>query len=133
MKGLLLYLWQLPQNLIGVILRGFWKTYASFEYKGKTIRVNSRFPGGISLGETIFVKEYPVNDKQWAGVKHEWGHSDQSRVYGWLYLLLIGLPSLIWNIIDRVLTKVIGYEKTYRIYYSMPWEKGADKRGGVNR
>lgn len=133
MKKILLYIWQLPQNIYGLILRLIWPAEKKLVYRDKTIRINSKFPSGISLGETIIVKKYPTNKELWKDVKHEYGHSRQSEVYGLFYLLIIALPSGLYNIVDRIITLIIGYEKSYKLYYNMPWEKGADKRGGVER
>ena len=61
-------------------------------------------------------------------VLHEIGHQKQSKILGWLYLLLVGLPSIIGNLLFR-----IKYVKTHFDYYNLPWEKWADKLGGVSR
>ena len=132
MKKVLLYIWQLPQNLLGLVCRLFFKTEKTLEYKGKTIRVCSK-TCGFSLGDTIYVRKWPTNKNLWDVVKHEYGHALQSKGYGWFYLLIIGLPSGAWNLIDRIITPIIGYEKSYKLYFNMPWEKGADKRGNVDR
>ena len=67
------------------------------------------------------------------GMKHEYGHSIQSRILGPAYLLIIGIPSLLGNIYDRVFNKEWKYSKSCRWYYNQPWEKWADKLGGVDR
>lgn len=48
--------------------------------------------GGISLGRYLFVhREAPAEL-----VRHELGHCRQSLLLGPAYLLVIGLPSLVW-------------------------------------
>ena len=80
--------------------------------------------GGISLGNTIIVYQEDENV-----VKHEYGHQIQSMYLGPLYLIVIGLPSIIWagliygHIVPR---KPNGYYK----FYTESW---ADKLGGVIR
>ena len=90
LKNILLYLWQLPQNLLGLlfllILRGETK------HRLGNIRFFflDSFPRGITLGEYII-----VGTQQQLTVRHEFGHVLQSRYLGPLYLLVIGLPSLL--------------------------------------
>lgn len=81
---------------------------------------------GISLGNYIFLdSDRSVSEK---AIKHEYGHQLQSKKLGWLYLIIIGVPSAIGNIIYRK-TKF----KPYGDYYKQPWEKWADELGNVNR
>lgn len=125
--NVLLYLWQLPQNIVGAILTLFYKTEKTLEYREKTIRVNSDFPGGISLGDYIFVYKYPYDTPSWRFTKHEYGHSLQSLILGPFYLLVIGLPSLIWAWVYK-------YDSNDPLkYYKFYTEKWADKLGGVVR
>lgn len=133
MKDILLYLWQLPQNLLGLIVRLFYYKNNSLRYKDKLVRICSGFPGGISLGETIIVKRYPYDKETWNSVKHEYGHTVQSKKLGWLYLLVIGLPSGIGYLWDEWFHSKWDWRKSYYWYYNLPWEKQADEYGGVDR
>ena len=121
---ILLYLWQLPQNLVGLVLRLFYKTRTKVPYKDKTIRVCNNFPGGISLGDTIFVSKYPNTKETWNTAKHEYGHSIQSKYLGWFYLFVIGIPSLLWALIHK---------PSMGSYYNFYTEKWADRLGNTNR
>lgn len=124
MKKFLLYLWQLPQNLVGLILTLFYKFDSTVVHKDKIIRICHNFPGGISLGDYIFVSK-----KNWNTIRHEYGHSVQSKYLGPLYLIVIGLPSIIWAGLYG--TKLFPYTKNgYYVFYSEKW---ADKLGEVNR
>ena len=67
------------------------------------------------------------------GMRHEYGHSIDSRRWGPLYLLVIGLPSLLGNIYDRIFHKKWKYSDSCEWYYNQPWEKSADKNGRVDR
>ena len=78
---------------------------------------------GICLGDYIVLKRKDNED----GIKHEYGHSIQSRILGPLYLLLIGLPSLLGNIYCS------HFHKDSQWYYRQPWEHWADVLGGVQR
>ena len=131
MKEILLYIWQLPQNLIGLILLLFYKHEKEYHrLNGRTFYYTEEMRSGISLGNYIIMNREDKED----GMKHEYGHTIQSRYLGLFYLILIGLPSILWNIIDSlIVTRLVGYERSYLIYYSMPWEAWADKLGNVKR
>lgn len=126
MMSFLSYFWQLPQNLLGLLLLLFWKPEKKLEYKGVKIFINSKFPSGVSLGQYVILGKYPYNTPTWNSVKHEYGHHLQSLRYGWLYLIVTGLPSLLGNVYGRIFRKGSAW------YYSQPWEKGADKLGGAD-
>jgi len=97
----LLFLWQLPQNLLALCMLFYFHLTHSIKQitklHGKTIIHSSKAPNGISLGNFVFVK-YPSNQ---AIIKHELGHCRQSEILGWLYLPIVGLPSITMNIISR--------------------------------
>lgn len=131
MKEVLIYIWQLPQNLIGLILLLFYKHEKEYHrLNGRTFYYTDEMRSGISLGNYIIMNRDDKED----GMRHEYGHSIQSRYLGVIYLLVIGLPSILWNIIDAIIiTPIVGYERSYWIYYGMPWEAWADKLGNVKR
>lgn len=120
----ILKLWQLPQYLVALVCLLTYKMQKRaakpFKEKGSKIYVIENHPSGVSFGPIIFVREnYKLT------VCHELGHSKQSRMLGPLYLLVIGLPSLIhfwwWNPTCK------------HDYYHFWCEKWADKLGGVYR
>lgn len=119
MKHIVSYLWQLPQNLLGLLLRAIYKGKDSI-YEDAIVRRSTIMKGGISLGKYIILN-------QWANrtdVKHEYGHCIQSRILGPLYLIVIGLPSLLHA----------GFCKCKsHSYYDVFPENWADKLGGVKR
>ena len=131
MNELLLYVWQLPQNLLGLLMLLIYRHEKEYHrLNGRRFYFTTEMPSGISLGNYIIMNREDKED----GMKHEFGHSIQSRILGPLYLLVIGLPSLLWNVLDSIAVEPIaGYEKSYEIYYSMPWEHWADNLGGVVR
>jgi len=122
--SILAYIWQLPQNITGIIFRLFYKQSNILYYKDRAVRVCKSFPGGISLGNTIIVKRYPYNTDTWNTVKHEWGHTRQSLYLGPFYLIVIGIPSMIW---------AACYNGPEEGYYEFFTEKWADKLGNVKR
>jgi hypothetical protein len=112
-----MYLWQLPQNILGILFLLFIRGEERHSLGGIDFYYAKGFAGGISLGKYIILGEYYKED-----VKHEYGHSIQSRYLGWLYLIVVGLPSLLWAMFYR------GDD-----YYKFYTEKNADKLGGVER
>ena len=119
LKEILMYLWCLPQNLLGLLLRVIYKGHDS-SYEDAIVRRSTSMNGGISLGKYIIVS-------QWASkmtIKHEYGHCRQSKRLGWFYLLVIGLPSILHAWLCRC------RHHSYHDFYTARW---ADRLGGVNR
>ena len=125
-KEMILFVWQLPQNLLGLILL----LIIDCEKKEGAYLFKSDYLSSFSLGRTIFINSSQDTETT---RKHEKGHSIQSKYLGVFYLILIGLPSVIGNMIDRLFHKKWAREERLKWYYSLPWEKSADKLGGVER
>ena len=121
MKNTLLYLWQLPQNLLGLLLCVFY-TGTDSDYHSAIVRRSAKMQGGISLGKYIIVNERAGHQT----ISHEYGHTKQSEILGWLYLIVVGLPSILhagwWTLTEG--------ERSYYDFYTERW---ADKLGGVER
>ncbi len=118
---IILYLWQLPQIILGLILLLYYKTPTTELIIIDNVRqyISKKMQGGISLG--------PINIIDTKNIKtrlHEYGHSIQSRILGPLYLIVIGIPSIIW---------AAYWNPTKGSYYKFYTEKWANKLGGVNR
>lgn len=118
-----MYAWCLPQNLCGLVYSLFHRGALKKEYKDAIVFRSSKMRGGVSLGKYIFVNKF-VGMKY---VKHEYGHYEQSKRWGWFYLLVFGLPSITWCGLRR-----LGYFKD-KSYYWFYTERNADKLGGVIR
>lgn len=98
-------------------------------YKGITYVVSKKMRGGISLGNYIILSYSYKNKKYYQKVwDHEFGHTRDSKMFGPLYLIVIGLPSLIWAWLYGTVIK-----PTTNGYYKFYTEKRADILGGVNR
>ena len=97
-----LYLWQLPQHILGLLIWAVLKHYiVAIEKTPENTFLFVNIPMGVSLGRYIIMsRDYGENTR-----KHEQGHSVQSRRLGPLYLLVIGLPSFLGNIWDRLFKK----------------------------
>lgn len=130
---ILLYIWQLPQNIVGLIVLAWAALSKRIEASGiPEFASNQRyyyvvgFPGGISLGEQVILNAIYHRFKG-TTERHEYGHCLQSRVLGPLYLIIVGLPSLIWAAMYEYNPQ--DPNKYYRFYT----EKWADKWGGVGQ
>lgn len=146
-KQILLFIWQLPQNIIGAILflilrkwiikediYYFLKQnkkensiekykYIGDDYKTKKyLVVNNKNFTAVSLGNFVFLDEFNLFT-----VLHEYGHQKQSKKLGFLYLIFVGLPSITFNIYDRIFHRKWSSKKRLEWYYNLPWEKNANK------
>ena len=137
LKQVALYIWQLPQNLLGLIFILCYKPTEYIELKnGNKVYFSKNMSGGISLGKYSIISRYYFtkykSKKELYNsdiVKHEAiGHGTQSRILGPLYLLVIGLPSLIWA---WLYGEVIPYTKNG--YYKFYTEKWADTLADIKR
>ena len=121
-----LQVWQLPQNLVGLVfgwfLKGKKRIYGLPDIPDEIHIVGAtNMHGGISLGNFVYCRP-PIYAKM---ARHEYGHCLQSRILGPFYLLVIGLPSLLWALWWHP-----GRSVGYYTFYTERW---ADRLGGVNR
>ena len=123
-KNIILYLWQLPQNVIGLLLVLILQPEESYDMDGCRLYYATRMRGGISLGRYVIVRSW-MKDYTGNTERHELGHAKQSRMLGWFYLFVIGIPSILWA--------AWWNEGRNRDYYSFYTERWADHLGGVNR
>lgn len=121
MKTTVRWFWCFPQMLIGFILTKITRATKEEDYYLYNIK-----SGSVSLGTFIFI--CPAHRGKQIVLLHEKGHSKQSDILGWLYLLIIGLPSLCWCIIFELFGKKRGWN-----YYEFYTEKWADKLAGIGR
>ena len=121
---ILLYAWQLPQNLLGLLLVLILQPEESYDMDGCRLYYATRMRGGISLGRYVIVRSW-MKDYTGNTERHELGHAKQSRMLGWFYLFVIGIPSILWA--------AWWNEGRNRDYYSFYAERWADHLGGVNR
>lgn len=136
MKRIILYIWQLPQTLVGLAVllwallteRISLRVHPTFA-KGQEFIYVYGLPSAVSFGELVFLNNI-YESLTGIAEHHEYGHSRQSRLLGPLYLLVIGLPSLSWNIYYRLSGRSKSDPKGYYRFYTEKW---ADKLGGVQR
>lgn len=139
LKEAALYIWQLPQNIAGLIVILIYKPDVKFvASNGNLVYFSKWMPGGISLGKysvidkdyyTYYGKSDEKKTMELDVTKHEaLGHGTQSRILGPLYLPIVGLQSIVWA---WLYGSVIPYTKNG--YYRFWTEKWADKLGGITR
>ena len=128
LKQIFLTIWQFPQILLGWLVLSFIDMNKVELMNGKLIVYSSSISGGISLGYVIILGIGDYNDGKIMDERHEYGHCRQSEYLGWLYLIVIGIPSLIWCLCYNVEKR--GGLKDYYKFYTEAW---ADKLGGVIR
>lgn len=129
---LLAFTWELPQTLVALVFMLFFRTQG-IAGNSRIWRVHfSSFLTCASLGEFIFFAKRYVGGPSWEEtVRHETGHSVQSRIFGPLYLILIALPSSIWNLLSRMDNRAGRWFSVH--YYDTPWEHGANVLGKVGK
>lgn len=133
MLRILLWLWQLPQHLVALFL-----IYVVNRRNGRKRSMSGywclkygMFNAGVSLGNYILFDSSYCVGVSLTTLNHEKGHQKQSKMLGWFYLLLVGLPSVIRNIYDRVFHKDWEASERIKWYYGSYPENWADKLGGV--
>jgi len=116
--------WCFPQTLMGFVYLIYLtlrkKVSKKTKYELGTMKVTVKGPAWVSLGRYFFHSENLLYIE-----RHEFGHCKQSLMLGPFYLLVIGLPSLIWNLLWTRTDLFSGN------YYSFCTERWADKLGKV--
>ena len=130
-----LYIWQLPQNLLGLILIVFYRPkHKHILDNGVEVHYSTTMMGGISLGKYCIVNTCHYRNDMAESLKRDTirheaiGHTKQSRLLGPLYLPTVGLCSITWaGLYGSIVTP------TKNGYYKFWTEKWADKIAGVKR
>ena len=92
--NIFLYIWQLPQNLVGVVMLLYFRNEKKIlEYSNIRYYVAQKMSGAITLGNYIILSPYYHNDVE--TFVHEFGHTLQSKILGPLYLIVVGTNSLL--------------------------------------
>ena len=111
LKFIIKLFWELPSNILAILLLFFLGVdKMEFDWKNGVYIAEMSYRGGLTLGCVIFIHEKDRNV-----LPHEYGHIRQGWVLGPLYLLVIGLPSLIWAMIHKYT------RKKYEWFYTEHW------------
>lgn len=112
--------WGLIQNIIGLLLYLIIKHDECFFYHGAYV-IRWHHHSSMALGLFIF---YGHHDEK--VLVHEYGHTIQSIILGPFYLLIIGIPSLLWASLPYFHHM---RQKKHISYYSLFFEQSASKLG----
>lgn len=124
MMEILKYFWQLPQLIAAFIY--YWYLKSKDEIldtctcQGAIVFIKRKSCGSVTLGSHIFLSPRATDTT----VRHEWGHTRQSLILGPLYLIVIGIPSIIWASVH----KKIAPDTSYFDFFTEKW---ANKLGGI--
>lgn len=99
--------WGLPQTLLGFIVLLINIKNKHYFYHGAII-TERNVPSSVSLGMFVFTTTNPMKDKRTKNkipdeelskrlLVHEYGHTIQSLIFGPLYLIVMGIPSTLWD------------------------------------
>lgn len=126
-RNLILFIWQLPQHLLAILYIGYLVMMC------KDLGVDSRYKqaivipcvmrGAVTLGCYVFVG---LNSEYRKTVKHELGHTIQSKILGPLYLIVIGIPSITYCGLRRVFPSL--RKKNYYDFYTEKWANNLSEK-----
>ena len=126
-RNLILFIWQLPQHIVALIYFGYLVMMC------KDLGIDSRYKqaivipcvmrGAVTLGNYVFVG---LNSKYKEIVKHELGHTIQSKILGPLYLIVIGIPSITYCGLRRLFPSL--RKKNYYNFYTEKWANNLSEK-----
>ena len=126
-RNLILFIWQLPQHIVAIIYFGYLVMMC------KDLGVDSRYKqaivipcvmrGAVTLGNYVFVG---LNSEYKETVKHELGHTIQSKILGPLYLIVIGIPSITYCGLRRLFPSL--RKKNYYNFYTEKWANNLSEK-----
>lgn len=126
-RNLILFIWQLPQHLLAILYIGY------LVMMSKDLGVDSRYKqaivipcvmrGAVTLGNYVFVG---LNSEYRKTVKHELGHTIQSKILGPLYLIVIGIPSITYCGLRRIFPSL--RKKNYYNFYTERWANNLSEK-----
>ena len=126
-RNLILFIWQLPQHIVALIYFGYLVMMC------KDLGVDSRYKqatvipcimrGAVTLGDYVFVG---LTSEYRKTVKHELGHTIQSKILGPLYLIVIGIPSITYCGLRRIFPSL--RKKNYYNFYTEKWANNLSEK-----
>lgn len=122
-----MFIWQLPQHLLTIIYIGYLVMMCKdcgvdSRYKQATV-IPCVMQGAITLGNYVFVG---LNSEYRLTVKHELGHTIQSKILGPLYLIVIGIPSITYRSLRRLFPSL--RRKNYYNFYTERWANSLSEK-----
>ena len=126
-RNLILFIWQLPQHIVAIIYFGYLVMMCKdlgidSRYKQATV-IPCIMRGAVTLGNYVFVG---LNSEYRKTVKHELGHTIQSKILGPLYLIVIGIPSITYCGLRRLFPSL--RKKNYYDFYTEKWANNLSEK-----
>ncbi|MBQ3848218.1 MAG: hypothetical protein II748_05135 [Clostridia bacterium] len=118
---ILQWTWGIIQNVIGLLVWLILGREGKESFCGASVR-KWNIRGSMTLGMFIMMDRKHGHDV----LVHEYGHTIQSIILGPLYLLVIGLPSLLWA---GLKSSERYRQKKHRSYYWLYCERWANHLG----
>ena len=134
---LLQWTWGLPQTILGFIHFLINIKQEHYYYHGSVVTI-WKSKSSLSLGMFVFVSDdpfcyydsfretYSENEFSNMLLVHEYGHTIQSLFFGPLYLLFVGVPSIMWSFLPLYVRK---RDKEQISYFSAYPERWANSLG----
>ena len=134
---LLQWTWGLPQTIVGFIYFLINIKHGHYYYHGSVVTI-WKSKSSLSLGMFVFVSDDPFcyydslretfSEDEFSNMLlvHEYGHTIQSLFFGPLYLLLVGVPSIMWSFLPVYVRK---RDKEHISYFSAYPERWANSLG----
>ena len=126
-RNLILFIWQLPQHIVALIYFGYLVMMC------KDLGIDSRYKqaivipcimrGAVTLGNYVFAG---LNSEYKKTIKHELGHTIQSKILGPLYLIVIGIPSITYCGLRRLFPSL--RKKNYYNFYTEKWANNLSEK-----
>lgn len=128
-KDFINYLWELPQNILGLIVIIVLRPWYSLGWDD--CYFTEKIKNAISLGTYTIAPSEEYNNicVMW----HERGHRKQSKKYGWFYIPIVLIPAAVRDLWDILFHKHWSHWKREKWYYSGFPEKQADELGKLKR
>lgn len=135
--------WGLPQTILGFIY--FLLNIKREHYYHGSVVTIWKSKSSLSLGMFVFVSDDPFcyyeslretySEGEFSNMflVHEYGHTIQSLFFGPLYLLLVGVPSIMWSFLPVYVRESV-IRSTYHIFRlirndgRIHWENGLQNR-----
>ena len=120
--------WCLPQNIVGFVVWFYLKVTGRIKFvefvdypDGSTIKSYTWTiqSGSMSVGEFRFMYDYRAESTYKTVLAHEYGHTLQSYLLGWLYLPVIAIPSILWC--SWISNWKCNIGKEYDTFYTEKW------------
>ncbi|MCE5236850.1 MAG: hypothetical protein ABFC62_00160 [Clostridiaceae bacterium] len=126
------FTWGLPQNLAGLLWLAFLHKQRREYYRGAIVTYYENHPrlarlGCFAIGMFIFMDGAIEQSISRRILVHEYGHTIQSLLFGPLFSLAVGLPSMLWAM--RFRKNRSAYREKGVAYSSRYPESGANRWG----